>query len=147
MFDYIRAGRDGKVGDVLKGLDGKMSRVDNAHIIPERTSNDANYIGSSYVANNIGEPLPSDLVERIKQVTPDQYREFLQSRGYSPSASEWAADRLAEVQKGKITGSAWGCAIVHDITQAVVYPPGYTHILQYWMDHPKLPGELSRDEM
>jgi hypothetical protein len=136
VFDYVMAKSDGHAQDVLERTSGEMVRVDNPDIVPERLADNDNYLVSSYVAENLGRRLPADVVKRISEVDPDRFSEFLHSRGYSRSAAEWAAARLAEVRsEQRITGDSWGCRIVDDTAQ-VVYPPGYESVLRYWEDHP-----------
>ncbi|MFI6368340.1 hypothetical protein ACIBG0_37080 [Nocardia sp. NPDC050630] len=135
-FDYIMAGPDSTVGDVLKGIDGTIVRVDNEGSIPDPTRNNNNHLLSRYVTRNFGEPLPAGIVDRLCQVPRDHFSTFLESRGHSREASAWATERLVEIQtKGKITGEAWGCAIVDD-DYRVVYPRGYESLSEFWDDRP-----------
>ncbi|WP_306361636.1 hypothetical protein [Nocardia sp. CC227C] len=140
-FDYVMADADAHAENAIRSGTGEIVRIDNAGIIPDRLSNQANLMRSTYVTENLGVPLPAHVVDRINDVDPREFSDFLQSRGYSRSASDWAADRLTEAQGGVINGDSWGCAILDD-GMRVGYPSGYSNLGEYWKAHPPLPEEM-----
>ncbi|MFE2961079.1 hypothetical protein [Nocardia tengchongensis] len=135
-FDYIMGGGDAHIMNALQRRAGGIVRIDNEAILPERSPDGFNLIRSDYVTRNLGQHLPDTTVARLNQIDTKQFSTFLQSRGHSQEAADWAAARLTEVQRGSFTGESWGFAIV-DEGMRVAYPPGYQNLGQYVNDPPK----------
>lgn len=144
VFDYIMASGDRHRENAIKvsGRPGKLAAIDNEDILGARRPNNSNSMRSAYIDANIGKDLDAGLVEHLRTVEPRGFSEGLQSMGYSRDTADWAAERLQEIQhNGKITGEAWDCAIMNEQFR-VIYPPGYSSIVDYWKTHPAGPDEV-----
>lgn len=138
VFDYIMASEDRHFRNAIqrKGQPGRLGAIDNERILEDRSKNKGNVMRSVYIEAHIGKNLDPSLVDHLKTIDPRSFSESLQAMGYRRDTADWAAERLIEIQRnGKITGEAWGCAIVNG-THQVIYPPGYYDVFDYLVAHP-----------
>ncbi|MEU6828530.1 hypothetical protein ABZ894_07735 [Nocardia beijingensis] len=139
VFDYIMSHGDRHYLNALNRADvpGGIAAIDNEGILHTPNPEQGNAMRSNAIAQNFDQPLDPLLIEHLRTVDPERFSEFLQSLDYPASAADWAALRLAEIQEhGKITGEAWGAAIVNEQFK-MVYPPGYAHLYDYIQDLPR----------
>jgi len=113
VLDYVLGNLDRHDGNYKTQQDGRPAAIDNGLTLPERQTG---CLKSSWVADCLGKPLDSAVVEPARQLDKAWLREQLQFYGIAPAASDGLSARLAEVQRGVITGDSWAGEILNPHT-------------------------------
>jgi glycosyltransferase involved in cell wall biosynthesis len=105
VLDYVIGNSDRHGSNYLTYRDGRPAAIDNGESFPA-TSNEE--ISSRFVYNWQGKELSPDVLEQVRAVDLDAFREMLLARGIGDEAVNGAVARLAEIQHaGMIAGAAY----------------------------------------
>jgi glycosyltransferase involved in cell wall biosynthesis len=110
VLDYVTANSD-RNANYLTGSDGWPIAIDNGETFPASADET---IFSPFVSEWLGRPLSQEVLDQVRGVDLDAFREMLLGRGLGEQAVDGAVARLAEIQQaGMITGHAYGGEIYH----------------------------------